>query len=205
MKSRNRYALSIAIIAAASLACSEPASPPTSPAASDGAITQAGPDGSTLRVTAPSAIFPVAGVELDDDDPDLVIANASATFVQDASLMYVFEVFDEGRLVYQSEPILAGDDGRTSHETAVVIAPDEEYTWRAYAVYDGHRGPMSSPASFRTANRFGVSCKGSELEIVAPRKAQYGSSRTVSCTCFWRKSPTTSTEPGMSIARTAAS
>jgi hypothetical protein len=170
------YAFALAGLAAFSLACSQPPAAPASPLTGSLVSGEANPDGSTLKVTAPAAVFPVGGQELDDNDPDLVITNVTAHFLENVPFSYVFEVFEEGELVYRSAPVPGGPNGQTSHETAELLDYDEDFTWRAYAVYQGHRGPMSETASFRTFNRFGPSCadRGSELAIVECRRAQYG-------------------------------
>ena len=168
-------ALGFAAIAAFTLACAQQPAAPTSPPAGSPIFGEAGPDGSTLKVTAPSPISPVGGVEVDDDDPDLVITNVTAQFVDSLPLAYIFEVFEEGQLVYRSGAVQAGSDGRTSHEIARVLDFDESFTWRAYAIYQGQRGPMSAAANFRTFNRFGASCAHlrNEPAIVECRRAQY--------------------------------
>lgn len=176
MKHNKLFGFAMAALAATTLACSQGATPPTSPGAASLTGTAAGPDGSTLKVDAPVPMSPVGGVELDDNDPDLVIANVDGRFVQGLPLQYVFEVHRRGELIYRSNPVSPGADGRTSHETAVLLNFDEDYTWRAYAVYQGARSPMSNTAAFRTFNRFGVSCAhiGNEPGIVECRRAQYG-------------------------------
>jgi hypothetical protein len=169
-------AAGIAALLGVTLACGE-AEPPTSPASVDEAVTDAASDGGTLKVSAPAPVSPTGGIEVDDDDPDLVIDNATGTFLANAPVSYVFEVFDaEHRLVYQSAPIPSGNDGRTSHEIGIALDFDKGFEWRAYAVYQSRRGPLSSSASFRTFSRFGVSCAhlGNELAIVECRRAQYG-------------------------------
>jgi len=175
MKYQHLSALAVAALTATTLACSQAPAPPTSPAGSSPAGTEAGPDGSTLKVTAPVAVSPVGGVVITDLDPDLVITNGTGRFVQNLALSYVFEITDsENRVVYRSNPVPQGAGGTTTHEIATDLESDEGYTWRAYAVFQGQRGPMSSATSFRTFNRFGVSCRGTEADIVACRKAQYG-------------------------------
>ena len=175
------YQKLIAFAAAAStataLACSQASAPPTSPAGTEPGAIAAGPDGATLKATAPVALSPVGGVEITDLDPDLVIDNATGIYVQNLALSYVFEVTDEdGTLVYRSNPIAAGANGRTTHEISIDLRNDETHTWRAYAVYAGQRGPMSTRVSFKTLSRFGVSCAhtGSEIGIVACRFEQHG-------------------------------
>lgn len=175
MKYNKLFAFAAAASTATALACSQGPTPPTSPAGSPFSSIAAGPDGATLKATAPVAVSPVGGVEVTDLDPDLVINNAAPTFVSGLPLAYVFEVFgDKGTLVYRSNPIAAGGGGRTIHEIATDLRDDEVHTWRAYAVYAGQRGPMSATTSFKTFNRFGTVCKGTEAEIVACRKLQYG-------------------------------
>ena len=175
MKYQKLCALAVATLTATTLACSQSAAPPTSPTGNNPGGADAGPDGSTLKVTAPVAVEPINGDLITDLDPDLVITNGGGRFVQNLELAYVFEVTDdENRVVYRSAPVAPGSDGTTRHEIDDDLESDETYTWRAYAVYQGHRGPMSAVTSFRTFNRFGVACRGTEVEIVACRKAQYG-------------------------------
>jgi hypothetical protein len=177
MKNQTYSTFAVAAVAALTLACSQGAAPPTSPGTTDPGSFPAGPDGSTLKVTAPVAVSPVGGVIITDTSPDLVISNATARFTEGLQLSYVFQVIDEdGRVVYTSPAVPAGGNGRTEHEVNMNLRLNEDHTWRAWAVYQGARGPMSSTARFRTFNRFGVSCAGagSEIAIVACRKAQYG-------------------------------
>ena len=177
MNQQTLGALALAILTATTLACSEATTPPTSPSEIAATEPVAAPDGSTLKVSAPTPVSPIDGIEVDDDDPDLIIENATGRYVQDPRLSYVFEVFDgENRLVYRSTPVSGGSDGRTSHELSTPLEFDKPFAWRAYAVADGARGPISSTASFKTFNRFGVSCAHlrNELAIVQCRRAQYG-------------------------------
>jgi hypothetical protein len=176
---RNRtFACGLAALMAFTLACNSTPAGPTSPSTvNGGGDAPALPDGSTLKVTAPTAVSPVGGVEVTDLDPDLVITNSTATFFPGAlSLSYVFEVIGEdGRVVYTSAAIPQGGGGQTRHEIARDLNANEVHDWRAYAVFQGRQGPKSANATFKTFDRFGVSCAhmGSELAIVACRQAQY--------------------------------
>lgn len=171
------FGFAIATATATTLACSQAPALPSAPAGVTPALTDAGPDGATLKVTAPTLVFPISGAIVEDDDPDLVIANAVPKFVSSVPLSYVFEVFkpNQSTPVYRSVPIPAGANGRTEHETPSLDL-DQDFTWRAYAVYQNQRGPMSGAAGFRTFNRFGVSCSHlpTELAIVQCRRAQFG-------------------------------
>jgi hypothetical protein len=172
------FACGLAALMAFTLACSNTPAGPTSPSTTDGsADAPALPDGSTLKVSAPTPVSPVGGVEVTDLDPDLVITNSTPTFFPGSlNLSYVFEVRnEEGRVVYTSVAVPQGG-GQTRHEIARDLNANEVHTWQAWAVFQGRQGPKSASATFKTFDRFGVSCAhlGSEVEIVACRKAQYG-------------------------------
>jgi hypothetical protein len=170
-------ALALLPLAVATVACGHAATPPTAPGAGVVTTAEAYPDGSTLKATAPTPLSPAGGMEVDDNDPDLIIENASSKFFDSLDMAYVFEVLDaDNRVIYQSAPVGSGGDGRTSHEIGVVLQFDRAFTWRAYATYQGRRGPMSSTAGFRTFSRYGLSCAHlrNELAIVQCRRAQYG-------------------------------
>ena len=171
-------AFALSAIAAVALACSQNSSSLSAPSPAGRPNPDAASDGSTLKVTAPTLISPTGGVEIDDLDPDLVITNSTGRFVQGVVLSYIFEVFEEGQLVYTSPPIPAGPDGRTSHEIGIDLDEDEDHTWQARAVYQGRQGPVSARGTFKTtAARFGgPSCAaaGSPLAIVQCRRAQWG-------------------------------
>ncbi len=175
MKYQKLSALAVAAITATTLACSQAPTPPTSPGGTTGAGTDAGPDGSTLKATAPGAVSPTGGAEV-GGDPELVITNGTGRFIQNLALSYVFEVLNGTQVVYRSNPVPAGANGRTTHEVQTQLADEQNHTWRAYAVFQGQRGPMSAAASFRTVNRFGVSCAhtGSPIGIVSCRFEQHG-------------------------------
>src|SRR5688572_26770659 len=132
-----KYHKLIAFAAAAStvtvLACSQASPHPTAPDGASPGSTAAGPDGATLKSTAPSAVSPVGGIESDDLSPELVINNAAGVFINNLPLSYVFEVMNQaGTVVYRSNPIAAGAGGRTAHEVIGDLNNEETHTWRAY-------------------------------------------------------------------------
>jgi hypothetical protein len=176
MKHQKLFALAIAVLTSATLACGQRSSP-TSPTGSNPATGDANPDGSTLKATAPSIVSPGGGIETDDLTPTLTVNNATPKFVSTLQLSYVFEVLNSSnQVVYRSAPVAQGTGGQTSHEVSVELNNDEVHTWRAYAVFQNHRGPMASPASFKTLSRFGVSCAHlfEPILIVGCRMAQHG-------------------------------
>jgi hypothetical protein len=177
MKYQKLFAFAAAASTATLMACSQASTPPTAPSGAAPGFIAAGPDGATLKATAPEVVSPVGGVESTDLSPELVINNAAGIYVTNLPLSYVFEVTNQaGTLVYRSNQIPAGPNGRTEHELVGDLDNDETHTWRAYAVYQGQRGPMSTAASFKTVNRFGVSCAHlrDPLAIVSCRFDQHG-------------------------------
>src|SRR5687767_10511966 len=173
MKHQKLFAFVTAALTATTLACSNTATPPTAPTPPTGG----GGSDATLKATAPSAVSPSGGVEIEDLDPVLTINNASAQYLPDVALAYIFEVLNSAnQLVYRSPAVAQGGGGRTSHEIGVTLNPEEVHTWRAWAVYQGLRGPTASAASFKTFSRFGVSCAhtGSPIGVVTCRHAQHG-------------------------------
>ena len=174
MKHQKLFAFIIAVLTATTLACSNTATPPTAPTPPSGGGAS---DGSTLKANAPGVVSPSGGVEIEDLTPLLTINNASAQYLPNAVLSYIFEVINSAnQVVYRSAPIEQGSGGRTSHEIGVTLNTEEVHTWRAWAVYQGLRGPLSSAGSFKTFSRFGVSCAhhGNPLAIIQCRHAQHG-------------------------------
>lgn len=176
MKYPRSFGFAVATLAATVLACSDAPEPPVSPTGAGASVGAAAPDGSTLKVTAPGPVTPRDGIEVQDETPELVLDNSTPLFGQGVALSYVFEVADLGsNVLYESAPVAAGE-GRTAHETGVALESDRAYIWRAYAVYDGARGPVSDAAQFRVFNPYGRSCAPlrNEAAIVQCRRSQYG-------------------------------
>ncbi len=176
MKHQTFIAFTAASALAFTLACNGQSPAPTSPNGLDPAGTGANADGSTLKVTAPVAVSPIGGIEIEDTSPDLVINNSTGKFVN-LALTYVFEVLDsQNRVVYRSNPVAQGGGGRTTHEVNLDLDPEGSYTWRAIPMFKSQLGPRTATASFKTLARFGVSCAhhGNPIAIVACRFAQHG-------------------------------
>jgi len=177
MRHQKLFAFAAAAVTATTLACSQAPVPPTSPSGNNPGSSEVGPDGSTLKATRPVIVSPIGGIETTDLTPELVLNNAAGTHVPNLPLSYVFEVLNQaGTVVYRSSPIPAGPNGRTTHEISSDLNNDENHTWRAYAIYQGQRGPLSVVASFKTLSRFGISCAhhGNPIAIVGCRFDQHG-------------------------------
>ena len=149
------FAFVIATLTAVTMACT--ANNPAAPANN----TQTGapaPDGTTLKASAPTVVSPAGGVEIEDLEPSLTINNSTATFASGLPLSYVFEVLNSAnQVIYRSSPVAQGSGGRTTHEIAMTLNPEATHTWRAWAVFQGLRSPISSDASFKTFS--GLACR----------------------------------------------
>ena len=183
MHSNRLFTFALATLTAISLGCSQSPSSPAAPTSGGPGSGGALPDGATLKVTAPSLLSPTGGVLVEDLDPDLVLGNSQGMYVSGLPLSYVFEVLNaSGQVVYSSAPVAEGAGGTTRHEIAMDLEADQNHSWRAWAVYNGRRGPISGSEQFRTyvPGPGGASCAhlgagpGLELAIVQCRRAQFG-------------------------------
>jgi len=155
-----------ALTAAVTLAaCGGTPQTPTSPSAAIGGDASAAADGSTLKVTAPALIAPIAGARVDSLRPTLTWAASSATFAGDGlSLTYDVEVITGGAAVFTAN--VAG----TSYQPTTNALNNTTYGWRVRARADGSTGPWSAEASFVTpeANTGGLVTEGFRTPDPAP-------------------------------------
>lgn len=164
---RTKLWLAIIISSALALAvaCSKSSPNLTSPSAVRPGAAGAAPDGSTLKVTAPTPQSPVNNQSIEGNEVALVVTNASTAFGSPAALAYRFEIHNtSGTQVYYSSLIAGGSAGTTSHlvPDSVALEGDERHTWRARAEFEGEAGPWSESSSFIAPNTTGY-IRGSEL------------------------------------------
>lgn len=135
---------------AVSLAACSGSSPesPTSPSSVTGSDGAANPDGSTLKVTAPTPLSPTNGAKVDTRRPTLTIANAAGKYSA-ASLSYRIELLDAAGNFIGAVSIPSGD-GTTSYVVETDLAYATDFQWHARAELDGSPGPYSSLATFRS-------------------------------------------------------
>ena len=140
--------LSSLVLAAA---CSQSPQSPVSPsaAASD---TAANPDGSTLKVTAPTPVSPVNGDRLETQRPTFTFANSSGRF-QSVALSYRIQLFDNNGNPVGERTITQAGSGQTSYDSDVDLAYEQDWSWRVRAELDGQVGPWSGLAAFKTPLR----------------------------------------------------
>lgn len=127
-------------------ACSQAPSAPLSPTGIESAST-ANPDGSTLKVTAPTILEPRGGAVVDTLRPSLVFAPATGRFTS-VVLQYRIESYDAAGTLLDSRVVAGGSwtpDGDLPWDTA--------YAWRVRAELDGRTGPWSTLERFQTPPR----------------------------------------------------
>jgi hypothetical protein len=138
------------------LACSKPSPNPSSPSSAAQPDTEAAPDGSTLKVPAPTATSPTGGGQV--QDPTTLTASTVTPKYGSAALSYRFEVRSGSTVV--ASGTVAGSGSSVSFVPAN-LEPDTNFTWRVRAEAQGAFGPWSSDASFRSP--VGAFIRGNEI------------------------------------------
>jgi hypothetical protein len=139
-------------------ACAESPQTPVSPSIGAGS-TAANPDGSTLKVTAPTLLSPENGGRTDAIRPTVVFRNATGRFTS-VALGYRVQVFDAGGSVIGDLTVAQDPSGQTSLGAEADLAFDTEYRWRVRAEFQGEPGPWSPIWSFRTPQRVTIGTGG---------------------------------------------
>lgn len=148
--SQKRFVLcSATALLAVAVACSKSPQSPASPSATTEVAGDLGPDGSTLKVTAPTPQSPVGGAQ--PTTIVLVSGTSSALFPAAAvpPLTYQFEVRNAAGAT------ICTATGTPSGST-VTVTPvctldfDANYSWRVRAVLGSAFGPWSATASFKS-------------------------------------------------------
>jgi len=129
-------------------ACAQNPESPVSPTAAAGA-SAANPDGSTLKVNAPTPLFPVDGATVDTRRPTVVFTNASGRFTA-AAFEYRIQLFDGAGALIGETIVGQGAGGQTSVDSAGDLNSGVDYRWRVRAESEGQAGPWSNVWSFRT-------------------------------------------------------
>lgn len=150
-----------AVVVAA--ACAQNPATPVSPSAADGA-TAANPDGSTLKVTAPTPVSPADGERVESIRPAVVFANSRGRFGA-ATFSYRLQVFDGNGSVIGEFIVPQDASGQTTFTSTADQPYDTEFRWRVRAELDGQAGPWSPLSSFKTPQRVAI---GSATGQVGP-------------------------------------
>lgn len=155
---RHLYAVSgLAAMLALTLACNSQPAAPTSPTTSAAGSANIAPDGSTLKVLAPTLLSPINNVRISGDSPATLVVEAGLPkFGVAASLSHRFELYNNVGALVQSAVV-----DSLSYVIQGSLAFGEAYSWRSRAELDGAFGPWSDPATFLAPE--GGYIRGNEL------------------------------------------
>lgn len=146
---------------ALTVACAQNPESPMSPSATDSS-TAANPDGSTLKVSAPTPVSPADGAVADSVRPTVTFANSTGRFTS-VALAYRVQVFNAAGALLGEFTVSQDANGQTSLGAEADLAFDTEYRWRVRAEFDGQAGPWSSVWSFKTPARVAIGTPGGNV------------------------------------------
>ncbi len=106
------FLFGLGVVAAFAIACGESSKTPASPTTAVSSDTLAAShDGSTFKISAPTLSAPANNSTTDSLTPNLVIQNATSTYVAAAIATYQFQVVDSANsTVYDSGAVGAGEE-----------------------------------------------------------------------------------------------
>ncbi len=110
--------------------------------------TEAGPNGETLKVQAPSLASPANDLRLDTRKPTLVATNVAGKFVG-GSYQYEFELLTDGNARVNGTTLASGA-GSTTWVYPTDLERDTPYRWRVRARMGNAVGPWSATRRFLT-------------------------------------------------------
>jgi hypothetical protein len=141
---------SAAAVLALAIACSKSSETPTSPSVSESGSANAGPDGSTLKVTAPTVISPTNGAQ--PDSLVLTASKADGKFVKGMQLSYQFQIStDGGQIISACTQNVEADPSASSvsYSPSCALEFDALHKWKVRARNGDNVGPWSAEASFK--------------------------------------------------------
>jgi hypothetical protein len=151
-----KFELRVGICLAAAVimaSCSKGPQVPTAPSANAGGTAAAtGPDGSTLKTSAPSLVAPIERARAEDRRPTLVWANAVARYGA-VGVAYDVQVSTPAAMVY--EQTVGESENFGAHLIPFDLEFDTVYTWRVRARLGNETGPWSNWAEFMSPSRPG--------------------------------------------------
>ena len=142
---------SAAAVLALAIACSKSSETPTSPSVSESGTSNAGPDGSTLKVTAPTIISPNNGAQ--PDNLTLTAGKAEGKYDKSLQLSYQFQIStDSGQVISACTQTITPDAGaaQISYTPSCGLEFDAPHKWKVRARQGDFVGPWSAEASFKT-------------------------------------------------------
>jgi hypothetical protein len=154
MQYKKLVACTSAVLLALAVACSKSSETPVSPSTAQPGGTDAGPNGETLKATAPTPQSPINNAQ---PDQQLVLTAGKSTSTFDSSFAatytYEFEIRNAGNTTVCTSGSIGGGSGSSVSWTpsGCTLEFDAPHTWRVRATSQGAFGPWSSAASFRSA------------------------------------------------------
>jgi hypothetical protein len=154
MQYKKLAACTSAVLLAVALACSKGTETPVSPStAQPGSSTEAGPNGETLKASAPTPQSPVNNAQV--EQLAFTAGKSTPTYSSSAAPAYTyeFEVKNSGNTTVCSSGAIGGGSGSSvtwTPPTTCTLEFDSPHTWRLRATFNGAFGPWSSAASFRS-------------------------------------------------------
>jgi hypothetical protein len=137
-----------ACILAATLACNSSPSAPSRPDGAGVAVSEAGPNGETLKVRAPTLVSPTGSNRLENRRPTMTVQNVTGKYAG-ATFSYEFQLLSDGGTVIQSISLAQGA-GTTSWAYPEDLERDTPYRWQARARLGNAVGPWSARERFLT-------------------------------------------------------
>jgi hypothetical protein len=138
----------LAVALATAVACGgDKASNPVSPSSTAaGADTAAGPDGITLKATAPGQVSPANNATLEDFNVTLTITASTGKFEEGAVFAYRYQLLSGSTVVKEArlQSLTWTPDGLSNKTT---------YGWRARAESGAYFGPWSATWTFTTPDK----------------------------------------------------
>ena len=146
------FLFGLAVVMAGAMACGSDTKTPVSPSAAADSATDAAADGSTWKISAPTASLPTSGSTVDSLTPNLVISNATSTFVAQSIPTYRFVVLNSaGTTVYDSGLVGTGASLTGHRILADTLKAETTYTWKARGETNSTTfGPWSTAFTFTT-------------------------------------------------------
>lgn len=137
-----------ACVLALTMACSSAPSSPASPAPVAGSDGDLGPDGSNLKVGAPTIVSPVGDVRLTNRIPTMTVNNARGNWAG-GNFTYEFQLMNDAGSVVNTTTLAAGASS-TSWVYPTDLDRDTAYRWKARARMGSAFGPWSATGRFFT-------------------------------------------------------
>lgn len=124
--------------------CSGSPETPVSPSRAAEASLAANPDGSTLKVNAPSNLSPANSVVVGSNQVTLTFDPATGRYAPAAGIQHLVELYD------QNQTRIATWVTASSSVTTPNLEYLQSYSWRVQPSLDGQVGPWSNVAGFAT-------------------------------------------------------